>query len=250
MDNTEFSTQFDILWNNISSNQAPGLNEYEKSVFLTMAESQLVKEFFNARVDGVGGGFDGSIKRQYDFSSLVKTEVLTEVTGENLVGVNKLYNDSKVYKYPTDYFLTVNEDIKDSIQHYTVMPIDYAEFERLRRKPYPYPLKREAWKLIIGSKEVTLSGNKKTTIPLVEIIGKFKSSVTYTIRYVKTLKPIILVNLSEFGDLTIGGLQEKTPCELPKECHQEILERAIALAKIAWLGGSTAQSQAGQKDNK
>ena len=31
---TEFSTEFDILYNNISSNMAPGLNEYEKSVFL------------------------------------------------------------------------------------------------------------------------------------------------------------------------------------------------------------------------
>jgi hypothetical protein len=33
----DFSTQFDILWNNVSSNQAPGLNEFEKSVFLTKA---------------------------------------------------------------------------------------------------------------------------------------------------------------------------------------------------------------------
>ena len=33
---TEFSNQFDVLYNNITSNQAPGLNEYEKSVFLTI----------------------------------------------------------------------------------------------------------------------------------------------------------------------------------------------------------------------
>ena len=34
----EFSDQFDVLYNNITSNQAPGLNEYEKSVVLTKAE--------------------------------------------------------------------------------------------------------------------------------------------------------------------------------------------------------------------
>lgn len=33
--NQEFSDEFDVLYNNISSNQAPGLDEYEKSLFLT-----------------------------------------------------------------------------------------------------------------------------------------------------------------------------------------------------------------------
>ena len=33
----EFSTEFDVLYNNITSNQAPGLNEYEKSIFLLHA---------------------------------------------------------------------------------------------------------------------------------------------------------------------------------------------------------------------
>ena len=59
----EFSTEFDVLFNNITSNQAPGLNEYEKSVFLTKAQSQLINEYFNNRTDGVGGGFDGSQRR-------------------------------------------------------------------------------------------------------------------------------------------------------------------------------------------
>lgn len=31
----EFSNEFDILYNNITSNQAPPLDEYEKSVLLT-----------------------------------------------------------------------------------------------------------------------------------------------------------------------------------------------------------------------
>ena len=37
MKSEEFNNQFDVLYNNITSNQAPGLNEYEKSVFLTKA---------------------------------------------------------------------------------------------------------------------------------------------------------------------------------------------------------------------
>ena len=37
----EFSNEFDILYNNSMSNAAPGLNEYEKSVFLTQAQESL-----------------------------------------------------------------------------------------------------------------------------------------------------------------------------------------------------------------
>lgn len=43
----EFSDQFDILYNNITSNQAPGLDEYEKSIFLTRAQEDIVKGYFD-----------------------------------------------------------------------------------------------------------------------------------------------------------------------------------------------------------
>ena len=46
MTNSEFSYQFDILYNNIMSNQAPGLDDYEKSVFLTKAQDELVLTFY------------------------------------------------------------------------------------------------------------------------------------------------------------------------------------------------------------
>ncbi len=37
MTNKEMSDLFDTLYNNITSNQAPGINEFDKSVFLTKA---------------------------------------------------------------------------------------------------------------------------------------------------------------------------------------------------------------------
>ena len=45
MNHLEFSSEFDILYNNIMSNTAPGLDEYEKSVFLTQAQEQLIVRF-------------------------------------------------------------------------------------------------------------------------------------------------------------------------------------------------------------
>lgn len=78
----EFSDQFDVLYNNITSNQAPGLTEYEKSLFLTKAEKEIVKNYFTANSKGnnIGQGFDDSAKRQADFSILMKTAECTPVT--------------------------------------------------------------------------------------------------------------------------------------------------------------------------
>ena len=73
----EFSDQFDVLYNNITSNQAPGLNEYEKSVFLTKAEKEIVKNYFSAGSMGntLKQGYDDSAKRQADFSVLMNTSI-------------------------------------------------------------------------------------------------------------------------------------------------------------------------------
>lgn len=67
----EFSTQFDILYNNIMSNNAPGLDEYEKSVCLTKAQMELVKNYFNPLGNKYKTGFEQSIKRLTDFSTLI-----------------------------------------------------------------------------------------------------------------------------------------------------------------------------------
>ena len=38
----EWSLEFDLLYNNIASDKAPGLTEYEKSVFLSRAEAAVI----------------------------------------------------------------------------------------------------------------------------------------------------------------------------------------------------------------
>ncbi len=44
MTNKEFSNEFDVLYDSISSMDAPGLDDYEKSVFLNKAQLELEKE--------------------------------------------------------------------------------------------------------------------------------------------------------------------------------------------------------------
>lgn len=398
MTNQEFSNEFDVLYNNITSNQAPGLNEYEKSVFLTKAQDQLVNEYFNARVDSFGGGYDGSQKRQYDFSTLTKVSSLYDidmfgVTSDNMP---KLDSRSKVFIFPDDYHLSVNEIILDKSMQYSVIPLTHIEYLRLMSKPYNLPLKRQAWRLftdkytnrVFSSTNIKLSipstrylsiklkvtndyntfietlepdddsvsadynntivgvtsrflfiegqcivefnieGNTlrinlhtnvpqnnlkycvqllqnlfkmllycmnlgywnseydnfmcvdiaKNTggfsncsiledviiideynlntyddiqVPKAEIIGKFKDDPKYQLRYVRTIKPIILVDLDDYGEqLSIDGYSKVTECELPRECHQEILERAVTLAKIAWQGATATQVANQQRESR
>nr|DAG89220.1 MAG TPA: hypothetical protein [Crassvirales sp.] len=257
MTNEEFSNEFDVLYNSITSNQAPGLDEYEKSVFLTKAQSEILREYFNSRVDGTNGGFDGSQKRQYDFSFLIKTASLeANLTSEDDEHyIHKIDDRGYLFNFPEDYFLSINEVIRDdesSNRFYSVVSISYSDYQRLMTKPYAYPPKRVAWRLFIGTIQETLEDSSKVvTIPVAEIIGKFvgkSDNWDYTLRYVKKPNPIILINLTD-DNLSIEGKKEETPCEFPSQLHQEILERAVTLAKIAYQTGSTATIAAQSNKN-
>ncbi len=257
MTNKEFSNEFDVLYNSITSNQAPGLDEYEKSVFLTKAQSEILREYFNPRVDGTNGGFDGSQKRQYDFSFLIKTVKLEAnlSTDGDTNYVPKIDDRGCVFDFPSDYFLSINEVIKDAESDtnklYSVVPINYSEYQKLMTKPYAYPPKRIAWRLFIGTIQNDLKDGSKVTVPVAEIIGKFQGradNLDYTLRYVKKPNPIVLISL-EGEDVSIEGEQKITPCEFPSQLHQEILERAVTLAKIAYQAGSTTTIAAQSNKN-
>lgn len=154
MTNQEFDTEFDVLYNNITSNQAPGLNTYEKSVFLTKAQAQLVNEYFNNKADAMWGGFDGSRRRQYDFSNLLKTTELFDVNifQERVSDEEKLCKWSYVYLFPKDYFLAVTEVFQDAKQQFSVIPLRFTEYQRLMLKPYNFPVKKAVWRLFTNSK--------------------------------------------------------------------------------------------------
>lgn len=365
MTTQEFSNEFDVLYNNIMSNQAPGLDEYEKSIFLTKAQEELVRDYFNSRNVKNAQGFDDNQKRQYDFSTLLSSITLPDFidTYMALSVLNKvIYNTifdsrAKIYIAPSDLFLVINESIEDSAKRrYSVLPISYDEYNRLMLKPYGFPLKRQAWRIISdrtsslvgwGGKQVdsatflfkskyfktininiTINNNDNVTEPTVtegdtivkiymyipinnlvkywstylmddrslkkagldkylypvasgtgnfpssgltkptlftisiapaimesgavvsapifEIIGRFTGDIEYKMRYIKTPKPIILANLSDIQEgLSINGYNTVTECELPLNTHQEILQRAVELAKASYQGDLSSVIQTG-----
>ena len=231
----EFSNEFDVLYNNIMSNQAPGLDEYEKSVFLTKAQSEIIKNYFNPKGNKYQEGFDGSQKRQVDFSKLMKTYTSsgTIPTPTSFFG-----NVTGAYKitWPDDVFVVVNEVVdvtkKDDNRKYRlqVIPIKYDEYLRVSSKPYKQPLKNQAWRIINGENDINL------------IVGHLNSvsSDGYHIRYIKHPKPIILESLDGSG-LSINDETKAMGCELDPEIHPEILQRAVELAKATYTGDINSQ---------
>lgn len=237
----EMDNMFDVLYNNITSNQAPGLNAYEKSVFLTKGQDEILKNYFNSKSKGnaTQDGFDGNAKRQVDFSML--TSVETKSSGFE----NPLFDtreNTKSVGLPSKLMFAINEVVevtrngKKAILQ--VIPIKFDEYSRLMCKPYKRPLKYQAWRLT----------NNNTSNKADIVIGPSDILTKYTIRYVRRPNPIIV---SDLDGLTIENKSTATECELDPILHEEILQRAVELAKVAWTNtgqdNMQAVMQAGQR---
>lgn len=235
MNHVEFSNEFDVLYNNIMSNAAPGINEYEKSVLLTKAQDEVLKNYFNSRGNKYQEGFDDSAKRQIDFSGLISVADCTAIDGEGLD------LRAKIYRMPSDVFLVINETLTTDTGVKQVVPIKFDEYSRLMSKPYKEPLKYQAWRLVTEG-----SGNDNVVVEVIPHSGETVSK--YTVRYVRRPKPIVLVDLaSEYGDVSINGVSTISECELNPLIHEEILQRAVELAKVAYTGDANGLLQVGQR---
>jgi len=240
MNVSEFSLEFDVLYNNITSNLSPGLSEYEKSVFLTRAQEQIVKNHFGIKSNSKQEGLNNSIKRDTDFSTLFKTVSITSGITEIPNPTNTLNTRVRRFTIKEDYLFIINEfceivkrdsagNVLDT-QLTTVVPLHYSEFARLNSGPYKEPNLHETWRII--SDVVTVN---ESTFDL--YIRYNWTLINYIIRYIKKPNPIILEELST-QNLTIDGEHAVSSCELNPILHQEVLDRAVELAKVAFLGST------------
>lgn len=276
---SEFSNQFDLLWNNIASNQSAGLNEYEKSVFLTKAQNEIVKNYFNPKSNTKQEGFDATAKRQADFSMLIKTHQQS-IGADRTTDVGVAFDPrSYIVSFPKDLFIIVNEQVMDESQTKLrqIIPLQYNEYTKLMSKPYKEPLKFQAWRLITNTQGTQDTDGTTIPSPYVEVIlnhidrAKAREAYetyekdpehnplwSYLVRYIKKPMPIILEDFTNaYGEnITIDGytgeedFYKSQCCELDPYIHEEILQRAVELAKVAWGGDinqSNAMIQAGQR---
>lgn len=227
MSNEELSNEFDILYNSITSNKAPGLDEYEKSVFLTLGEYDVVKSYISAKTNKLQEGINDSSQRDIAFSKLIYTYIPKTI--ENVRWYN--YDNARGFELDIQALGILNEYVEvkrnNKTTYLTVIPLNHRELSRVMSKPNNRPFKREAWRFMDS--------------PLYSVIvpGPGDEILSYAVRYVKVPSPIIITNLEE--GLSILGQHEETKCELDESFHMDIVRRAAELAKATYQGDLNAQ---------
>ena len=215
MTNKEFDTQFDIFYNNIASNAAPSVSSYEKSVFLTQAQRDIIIGLYNGReIPGIS--FESTEEARKYLSNLVKVH---EVDIDNINTLIELPNKL--------WFITLEESIfnddsyeclKGNIME--VVPARQDNLYSLLDNPFKGPSERRVLRVDINGK--------------IKLYSKYKIS-KYIVTYVEQPSPIILENLSDY-DLSIEGISTESESNINPILHRAVLERAVALAKAAYIG--------------
>lgn len=216
----EFSNEFDILYNNISSNQAPGLTEYEKSVFLTQAQEETVRELYTGR-NSTQNSFEETEELRRCLEDLIDTDVLKEVSSVENQKLSK--RNSYIYSLPENIMFITYEQVSISqddigcgngLRILDVYPTTQDEYSKIKRNPFRGPTKSRVLRLDCGDNKVELISNYKIN--------------EYKIRYIKKPDPIILEDLEE--GLTINDKSTATECALNSLIHRTILIKAVNLA--------------------
>lgn len=215
MTTTEFSKEFDVLINShpVAARTAADFDEYEKSVFLTEAQEQIVRSLYNG--NSLSFEYNEGDRRALD--ALIVTTSPEEITDGSCNGVS---SSSRFFQLPDNLWYITYEavDLLDDNTCFTgttlVVPIRQDDWHRIRKNPFRKPNERRVVRLDNGSL-------------IAELISAY-SFDNYTIRYLKRPSPIILVNLD--APLAINGVSTITECELNTVLHRSILEGAVQLA--------------------
>ena len=209
MTTEEFSNEFDTLVDAYSqtlpfgtSQDPPQFNEYEKSVFLTKAQEQIVLMYYSTSVGGDSFETTEEVRRYLD--QLVKTEILI-----NTSDVPKSIYDSfkhSIYQLPPDLWFIVYEQVKYAGN-------ENDSYYRTIQNPFRGPSRKRVLRLDSGFNTV-------------ELVSKYDIE-RYQLRYLAKPNPIILTDLK---DLTIEGKNTRQECLLTQSLHRKILELGVQLA--------------------
>ena len=227
MTTEEFSNEFDTLvssyrrfkdFDNKEGLDSIEFDEYEKSVFLTKAQEELITAYYSGRNSNLYSFEKTEEVRRY-LSSLVRTVKLTP--NESTCACGLITPDAQVFCLPEDvWFITYeaaylgdNEDSCLSGKALDVVPVMQDYFHRVKRNPFRGPNDRRALRLDIADKKV-------------ELVSKYPIS-KYLVRYIVKPAPIVLTKLK---DVSVDGYTASQTCELEESLHRPILDLAVRLA--------------------
>lgn len=205
----EFSDAFDIklasyyIPTNIGESNKLSFDEYEKSVFLSQAQEEIVLELYSGRNDK-GISFESSEEARRLLHSLV-----ISYTPED-----SITQDSGITK-PTDLWFIVYEKCTVGDKEVPVIPVKHDNLHELLNNPFRGPSKRRVLRVDSSEGEIKL------------IVATGDNIAEYEMVYLKKPYPIILSN---FEGLKVNGETTPEECEVDSSLHSSIVDRAVALA--------------------
>lgn len=224
MTNQEFSNEFDILIQSYSSQPTFGITdnlaftEYEKSVFLTRAQEELVIALYNG--DNTNDiSFEKTEEVRRYLSSLVKTKKLNQVQSDNAISKNSVF-----FTLPDDVWFITFESVELQSDNkcidgkiVQVIPTQQDQVHRLRNNPFRGASDNRILRLDSDTNKI-------------ELISKYPIK-EYIIRYLSRPLPIILEDL--YDELVINNYNTKMECQLNPAFHKTILDKAVRMALIS-----------------
>lgn len=247
----EFSNEFDVYldsykrfkgYDSMESLDSIEINEYEKSVFLTKAQEQLVISLYNGK-NPFNDSFEKTEEIRTYLASLVKTYTAVnqipeiQEDGHSLVKVSPSDIET-YYELPDDLLFIIYESVSFTSEDSCingkvagVIPVTYDTYYRISQNPFRQQNDRRVLRLDIMSEPY---------LRRVALISKNQIG-EYNVTYLKRPKPIVLQDFTATNNnLSIDGVNEKTECEINPALHKIILESAVqlALASVSIAGNN------------
>ena len=216
MDVQELSNLFDTLLqpyitkDNFGKQNNLAFDEYEKSIFLTKAQEQIVLELYQE--------LEQSEENRKYLSNLIKTGNYVPVGEQDNTLINSTFKSYKVEIEDSVLFMIYEQctlsDENNCINGriVSVVPTIHDDLDKVLKNPFKSPNNRKVIRLDFDNK--------------IELISKYSIS-NYKVRYLKRPNPIILVKLE---DLNIDKKQEVSNGETNPILHERIVQRAVQLA--------------------
>jgi hypothetical protein len=232
---TEMKEEFNLRYNNALEG-APGLDTFEISSYLTIAQEQFVKVMYDASKDP-SSSFELHEKSRRVLNELVKDKKKTTVV-ESSRGI---VSQSVFYEIGNDimYIILETAELPDGLKTrlIKVLPTTHDEFMISIDNPFRKFSQNLAWRMDVS---------KEASITTVEIICEVPIK-SYNIRYISYPSPIIVEDLTTAEDifglgLTIQGKTDKKTCLLSELAHREIINIAVENAVLDYRDG-TLQSR-------
>lgn len=217
MNAQEFSNTFDTLLQpyitkeSFSEQNNLAFDEYEKSIFLTKAQEQIVLELYQE--------LEQSEEVRKYLSNLIKTANFAPIGEQDESLINSNFKSYKVELRDTILFMIYeqctlsgeNNCINGRIV--SVVPTIHDDLDKVLKNPFKSPNSRKVIRLDFDNK--------------IELISKYNIS-NYKVRYLKKPNPIILVKLED--KLSIDNNAEVSSGETNPILHERIVQRAVQLA--------------------